>query len=349
MAKKYRDSIFYDKKTVIGMDDTMITKKTLLEEEVNRLIHSADAKKGDDWVIEAEVTGFTRIGEGKHSVSAVIASFGSKQIECVIPESDFMDFPEFDEALGYGSEKKMHAAFLQSTQWAKIYIALKPPKPDPSNPGKMMNNIIIDEETGMVQAVCSRKIAMDRLYKEYWLPKTDGKRIINDGCLVMARVIRVANSCIFVECYGVEFQIPLRELSWHRLSYAQEAFTPGDVVKIMILDIQYSDDEENERPYVVASVKEANENPQVVAFPRVTTNNNYTGVVKNPCNGKFFVTLDQTDAEVLCDQGDYTVRTPQRGDKCVVRIDGKSEDTLRIWGTIVRLEQKKISRPKFIV
>ena len=211
----------------------------------------------------------------------------------------------------------------------------------------MTNNI--REIGGNIYAFCSRKIAMDRQYRDYWLKKYDGTRIINEGCLVMARVVRVANSCAYMECFGVEFEIPLRELSWTRLSCAQEAFSPGKIVKIRILEIQYSDDEENIRPFVVASVKAARENPQLAAFPKVNINSSYTGSVKNPHNGKFFVTLEGSEAEVLCEQGETLFRTPMSGDECTVRVDGKDEETLKIWGTIVRVDTISLERPKHLI
>lgn len=342
MGKKFKDSIFYDKEPVIGMDETMMSRKHLLEQEVNDLIHTANAKRGEEKVIQAQVTGITYIG----NKPAAVATFGSKQIECIITEDDFMEFPKYDPKYGYVSEKKMHSSFMQSAQRSVIDIVLLPPKPDP-NTKKLTNNI--REIDGNIYAFCSRKLAMDRQYKDYWLKKYDGKRVINEGCLVMARVVRVANSCAYMECYGVEFEIPLRELSWTRLDCAQDAFSPGKIVKIRILEIQYSDDEENVRPFVVASVKAARENPQIAAFPRVNINSSEAGEVKNPHNGKFFVTLERTEAEVLCEQGEMLFRTPMSGDKCIVRIDGKDEETLKIWGTIVRVEEMKPDRPKYLI
>ena len=127
MAKKFKDSIFYDKEPVIGMDDTMMSKKHLLEQEVNDLIHTANATRGEEQVIQAKVTGITYIG----NKPAAVATFGSKQIECIIPEDEFMDFPKYDPKYGYASEKKMHSSFMQSAQRAVIDIALMPPRPDP--------------------------------------------------------------------------------------------------------------------------------------------------------------------------------------------------------------------------
>ena len=344
MAKKYTESVFYDKRKVIGMKENMMTQKDQLEHEMNELIHTANSKRGEEKVIEAKVTGITSIGDKP----VAIATFGSGQISCMITMDEYMDFPAYNENMGYTSENKMRKAYMQSTQWAVIDIALLPPRPNPEDPSHMTNNIRIDEESGLIGAFCSRKIAMDRQYQDYWLPKGDGKRIINPGCYAIARIFRVANTCVFAECFGVEFQIPLHELSWNRLSYAQEAFSAGDEVQILIKDIQYSDDEKNVRPYVVASIKDAQENPQIKAFPLISENSSESGIVKNPHNGKFFVTLDRGKAEVYCDQGANLFRTPMSGDKCVVMIDGKDPETLRIWGTIVRLEEKKLSRPTIV-
>lgn len=188
----------------------------------------------------------------------------------------------------------------------------------------------VDAEAGV--AVASRLEAMKSKRKQYYFGvDRDGNNLLYSGQCAEARVVSVIRAGIFVELFGLELYIPLRELSYQRLMDASGYFRPGQRILVKILDINRVD-----RNHIKASVsvKQAGENPYAKALKRYVVDNRYVGTVSMVDTNGVFVALDG-GIDCLCS---YPKRgRPPRGARVTVRILGINHETNRIWGAITHI------------
>lgn len=188
----------------------------------------------------------------------------------------------------------------------------------------------IDSDSGL--AVASRLDAMRQKRKQYYLGvDRDGNNLLYSGVCAEARVVSVIRAGIFVDLFGLEIYIPLRELSYQRLMDAAGYFQPGQRILVKILEVDRSD-RSNIR--AAASVKQAGENPYERALRKYSVGNRYVGTVSMVDTNGVFVALDG-GIDCLCS---YPKRgRPPRGARVTVRILGVNHETNRIWGAITHI------------
>ncbi len=181
-------------------------------------------------------------------------------------------------------------------------------------------------------AVASRVDAMRAKRKQYYFgTDRDGNNLIYSGICAEARVVSVIRSGIFADVFGQEVYIPLKELSYQRLMDASTQFRPGQRILVKILEV-----ERRAKPdvSVVASVKQATENPYAKALKRYVIGNRYVGTVSMVDTNGVFVALD-SGIDCLCT---YPKRgRPPRGAHVTVRIVGINHKANRIWGAITHI------------
>ena len=188
----------------------------------------------------------------------------------------------------------------------------------------------IDPQSGV--AVASRLEAMAAKRKEYYFgTDRDGNNILYEGVCAEARIVSVIRAGIFVDLFGLEIYISLRELSYQRLLDASSQFQPGQRVLVKILSIDRSD---RNHIKASASVKQAGENPYEKALRRFSVGNRYVGTVSMVDTTGVFVALDG-GVDCLCS---YPKRgRPPRGARVTVRILGLNMESNRIWGAITHI------------
>lgn len=188
----------------------------------------------------------------------------------------------------------------------------------------------IDPQSGV--AVASRLEAMAAKRKEYYFgTDRDGNNTLYEGVCAEARIVSVIRAGIFVDLFGLEIYIPLRELSYQRLLDASSQFQPGQRVLVKILSIDRSD---RNHIKASASVKQAGENPYEKALRRFSVGNRYVGTVSMVDTTGVFVALDG-GVDCLCS---YPKRgRPPRGARVTVRILGLNMESNRIWGAITHI------------
>ncbi len=188
----------------------------------------------------------------------------------------------------------------------------------------------IDPKTGL--AVASRLEAMRARRKEYYLgTDRDGNNLLYEGVCAEARIISVIRAGIFVDLFGLEIYIPLRELSYQRWMDAAGYFQPGQRILVKVLHIDRSD---KNNIKATASVKQAGENPYEKALRKYSIGNRYVGTVSMVDINGVFVALDG-GIDCLCS---YPKRgRPPRGSRVTVRILGINHETNRIWGAITHI------------
>ena len=188
----------------------------------------------------------------------------------------------------------------------------------------------LDQEAGV--AVASRLEAMRAKRRQYYFgTDRDGNNLIYEGICAEARVVSAIRAGIFVDLFGLEVYIPIRELSYQRLLDAATQFQPGQRVLVKILTVDRSD---RNRIRVAASVKQAGANPYERALRMYSVGNKYVGSVSMVDATGVFVALDG-GIDCLCS---YPKRgRPPRGARVTVRILGINHETNRIWGAITHV------------
>lgn len=188
----------------------------------------------------------------------------------------------------------------------------------------------IDPKSGL--AVASRLEAMKAKRKAYYLgTDRDGNNLLYSGVCAEARIVSVIRAGIFVDLFGLEIYIPLRELSYQRWMDAAAYFQPGQRILVKVLEVDRSD---RNQIKATASVKQAGENPYEKALRRYSVGNRYVGTVSMVDTNGVFVALDG-GIDCLCS---YPKRgRPPRGSRVTVRILGINNDSNRIWGAITHV------------
>ena len=188
----------------------------------------------------------------------------------------------------------------------------------------------IDPKAGI--AVASRLEAMAAKRKEYYFgTDRDGNNLIYNDVCAEARIVSVIRAGIFVDLFGLEIYIPLRELSYQRLLDASAQFQPGQRVLVKVLTVERSD---RNQVKVTASVKQAGENPYEKALKKYSVGNRYVGTVSMVDTTGVFVSLDG-GIDCLCS---YPKRgRPPRGARVTVRVLGINKENNRIWGAITHI------------
>lgn len=188
----------------------------------------------------------------------------------------------------------------------------------------------IDQEGGVVAA--SRLEAMALKRREYYFrTDRDGNYQIYEGIRAEARVVSVIRAGIFVDLFGAECYIPLRELSYQRWVDAASHYQPGQRVLVKVLEVDRSD---RNKPRVTASVKQASENPYEKALKKYAVGNRYVGTVSLVDLSGVFVSLDG-GIDCLCTHPKRG--RPPRGARVTVRILGINNESNRIWGVITHM------------
>lgn len=188
----------------------------------------------------------------------------------------------------------------------------------------------IDPKAGI--AVASRLEAMAAKRKEYYFgTDRDGNNLIYSDVCAEARIVSVIRAGIFIDLFGLEIYIPLRELSYQRLLDASAQFQPGQRVLVKVLTVERSD---RNQVKVTASVKQAGENPYEKALKKYSVGNRYVGTVSMVDTTGVFVSLDG-GIDCLCS---YPKRgRPPRGARVTVRVLGINKENNRIWGAITHI------------
>ena len=246
------------------------------------------------------------------------------------------DNPEMSYAVTYHGDYKVIIPVLEAVEEPEDYRGQ--PKGDVlhyllnKRLGAEVDYIIkgIDQESGIVAASRLEAMAMKR--KEYYFrTDRDGNYQIYAGICAEARVVSVIRAGIFVDLFGAECYIPLRELSYQRWVDATAHYQSGQRVLVRVLEVDRSD---RSRLRVSASVKQAGENPYEKALKKYAVGSLYVGTVSMVDTTGVFVSLDG-GIDCLCT---YPKRgQPPRGCRVSVRILGISYESNRIWGVITHM------------
>ena len=303
---KRKRSTAKPKQTVISIDEQR-TVETEADKAKNDLLDLIESLKTGR-ILSGTIQGVERASDKNAHTLAVIYHGDFKIIipaeEAVDPPSDYRDQNPDD----------VHHYMLTKRLGAEVDFIIKG----------------IDPEAKL--AVASRLDAMKAKRKQYYLGSDhDGNYHLYPGICAEARVVSVIRAGIFVDLFGLEIYIPLRELSYQRMMDASSYYQPGQRILVKVLSVDRSD---RNNLKATASVKQATENPYEKALRRYSVDNRYVGTVSMVDTNGVFVALDG-GIDCLCS---YPKRgRPPRGARVTVRILGINHETNRIWGAITHI------------
>lgn len=291
---------------ILSIDDELgvVTDADKAKTELLDLLESYRGKKH----LSGKIQGIEN-PTGEPSKSLAVLAYGEYKViiplhEAVEPPDDLKGQP-LDYALNYMLNKRLSA---------EVDYIVKG----------------IDAKTKIV--VGSRVEAMRNKRKSYYFgTDRDGNYLLYSDICAEVRVVSVVRSGIFVDLFGLEVFIPLRELSYQRLMDAEGYFAPGQRALVKILEIDRSD---RKHIRVKASVKQAGENPYEKALRKYTIGNRYVGTVSLVDVNGVFVSLDG-GIDCLCN---YPKRgRPPKGARVTIRVLGINYNTNRMWGVITHI------------
>ena len=280
--------------------DARRTVETDADKAKNDLIDLTESLKSDK-IMTGKVQGVERDFQGHDSVAVLYHGV----FKIVIPAEEMVDKPE--EVEDRTLNESYHYLVTRRLGAEVDYV---------------VNRIFYDEMIAFASRLDAMQIKRKRFYRG-----GEGA-LVHEGVRAEARVVSVIRAGIFVDVFGVETFIPLRELSYQRIGNAMSQFKAGDRVIVKILSVENKD---LNNIKIQASVKQASINPYDFALKKYSVGNRYVGTVSMVDKNGVFVALDG-GVDCLCR---FPARgRPMKGARATVQILGIDEKSNRIWGII---------------
>jgi len=287
--------------------DGQLSVQTREDKYRNDMLDIVESQKGRK-ILTGTIQGVERSSENQNTSFAVIYH---GEIKVIIPAEETVKKPDDFRGRPYADVMNY---LITKRLGAEIDYIIKS----------------LDINSGI--AVGSRLEAMALKRRQYYFGyDRDGNNLLYEGLSAEARVVSVIRAGIFVDLFGLETYIPLRELSYQRWSDAGTYFEPGQRILIKILKLDLSN---RDNIKVSVSVKQAAENPYEQALKRYTPDSRYVGTVSMVDTNGVFVSLEG-GVDCLCTHPQRG--RPARGSKVTVRIIGINHDSKRIWGAITHM------------
>lgn len=280
--------------------DTKRTVETDADKAKNDLIDLVESVKTDK-ILTGKIQGVERNFQGYDTVAVLYHGV----FKVVIPAEEMVEKPEAAE--GKTLEDTYHYLVTRRLGAETDYI---------------VDRVFYDE----MLAFASRLDAMQTKRKRFY--RGGEGALVHEGIRAEARVVSVIRAGIFIDVFGVETFVPLRELSYQRIGNAMSMFKTGDRVIAKILSV---DNKDMNNIKIQASVKQASVNPYEFAFKKYSIGNRYVGTVSMVDKNGVFVALEG-GVDCLCR---FPARgRPLKGSSVTVQILGIDEKSNRIWGII---------------
>lgn len=202
--------------------------------------------------------------------------------------------------------------------------------------GAELDFIIRELEEKSKSVVASRKEAMLRKRQQFYLNQQDAPPMIVPGRVVEARVIAVAQKAVRLEVFGVECSLKARDMSWEWMADANERYSIGDIVSVMVKKVS---GESIEKMKVEVSAKEAGTNTNKENLMRLRRQGKYVGKVTDVYKGTYFLCLDCKVNAVA--HSCNTASLPGQGDEVGFLVTRINDEREVAEGIITRIIKRK--------
>ncbi|MBE6021841.1 MAG: hypothetical protein E7231_01250 [Cellulosilyticum sp.] len=191
-------------------------------------------------------------------------------------------------------------------------------------------------------AYASRLMASELLAKYYFRRVAEGHKrpAFVAGSKVKAQIVEVKRDRVRVSVYGQDAWVEANECLWVFEGPLYNVFKPGKWVNVLILECNKDWLYENhENSYhlakLVVSIKQSRPNPAAKNFENYAKGGIYEArpLFTQHNNGKVMCTMGTAEKQIniLCNPSSTGVL----GNKVKVMVDGKDEETCKLWGHIV--------------
>ena len=194
----------------------------------------------------------------------------------------------------------------------------------------------IDPETRSI--VASRRDAMLKKRQTFYLDRdASGKRLIIPGRKVQARIVLVAEKVIYVEIFGVETRIFVRDLSWHWIGDARDHYFVGNTILLRVTNVIIED---LENIKVFADARSMLTNTSKDMFLQCRIQGKYAGKVTDIQNGVIYVRLSNGVNAIAHSCMDH--RTPGKKDDVSFVVTKLDEDWCVAIGIVTRIIRQNL-------
>ena len=215
--------------------------------------------------------------------------------------------------------------------------------------GAEVDFIVYDDPNAINSAlkmvVGNRKLAMEKKRKSNFFKKDkDGKskveRAYEANEPLIARVVSIASSVVFVEVYGYVTGVLAREVSWRYTENLRDVVSIGEQLHVKFTSLNI--DKENEKIEATLSIKAAQPNVMRENMSKYYKDGIYLGKVSGARNGGYFVQLGNhvNGIDVYCKKVNC-IDTPHIGDTVSVRLFVFDFEHARVFGSIEAVVEKK--------
>ena len=150
--------------------------------------------------------------------------------------------------------------------------------------GEEFTTEIIDFDKRKKRIVLSRK---NVIAEEQDKKRQEVYANLHEGDIIEGTVQRITNFGAFVDVGGVDGLIHISELSWNRVKHPSDVVSPGDVVKVQVLNV----DEEKNR--IALGLKQLTEKPWDIFKNNVSVGDVVKGKVVNLLDFGAFIRLEE--------------------------------------------------------
>jgi len=278
MPRKKKEEIVEDVKEVKKVRKTRKVREAeevQIDENINLM--TKEEKKSMIWLDLKAAMKSKKILSGRlegienTSTGTPIAVVYYKDIRVVIPATEMMiDINEYEDQSRLELNNR-YSQILSRTMGADIDF------------------IIVGIDKKLNSVVASRNEAMYKKRQQFYLNEIEGKPRIRVGRKVEARVIAVGDKVMRIEIFGVETTISAKDAAWEWIEDLRDYYTVGDRIFVKIMELE-ARDINNIR--VVASIKEATENPAKENIKKCVVQGKYIGKVTGIDSNAIFVRLN---------------------------------------------------------
>ena len=193
----------------------------------------------------------------------------------------------------------------------------------------------LDPVSGSIAA--SRKEAMLRKRMQFYMERQgEAEPMIIPGRIVEARVIAVAQKAVRLEVFGVECSLKARDMSWEWMRDANEHFSIGDIVNVLVKKVMGST---VEALRIEVSAKEAVPNTNKENLMRLKRQGKYAGTVTDVYKGTYFLCLNCHVNAVA--HSCNTASLPGQGDEVGFLVTRINEEREVAEGIITRIIKRR--------
>ena len=188
-----------------------------------------------------------------------------------------------------------------------------------------------DIESGI--ALASRRMAMEKKARTYYVDTHNGTRVITPGKVIQARIIAVAEGTyVRLECFGVETFVKCLDLDPQWIASARDAYEVGEKLYVVVKDVSFA----NGRVSIEVEGRSLKKEDNFECKPQAR----YLAEVTSKAKGKYYLRL-KAGCNAISYQYVGEKPYPQVGDEVKLVCSRFDKENKLCIGTIIKVVKHK--------